>query len=72
MNPTPSTIKITVNGELRSVSAMTVGALIVELKLDNVRVAVMLNEKIVPRESRAHEPLLPGDIVEIISMVGGG
>lgn len=72
MNPAPPTIKITVNGEDRMTSSMTVGALVAELKLEDVRVAVMLNEKIIRRDDRAHEPLLPGDIVEIISMVGGG
>jgi thiamine biosynthesis protein ThiS len=72
MNPFQTPLEITINGEKRAVSAPTVGALLAELELESVRVAVMRNEKIVPRAARADEPLLPGDIVEIISMVGGG
>ncbi len=72
MNLPQTTLEITINGEKRAVSAPTVGALLADLKLESVRVAVMRNEKIIPRAARAEEPLLPGDVVEIISMVGGG
>jgi len=64
---------ITLNGQLHPMnSATTVEGLLGELKLRPVRVAVEVNEELVPRKT-FHEALLhDGDRVEVVTFVGGG
>ncbi len=71
MPPQPPPV-IAVNGADRPTSARNVAELLDELGLSGLRVAVMVNDEIVRRGDRAARILLPGDRVEIISMVGGG
>jgi sulfur carrier protein len=62
-----------VNGREKSFEAVrTVGELLAELKLDNRRVAVMVNDEVVRRAELPATPLKDGDRIEIIQMVGGG
>ncbi len=66
-------MEIFLNGELRQVSAgCTVAALIAQLALTGQRLAVEVNEDIVPRSQHALRTLSAGDRVEIVHAIGGG
>jgi len=66
-------IRISLNGELRSVAAeLSVAALLEELGLDRRKVAVERNESIVPRSTYASTRLADGDQLEIVHFIGGG
>lgn len=63
---------ITLNGSPREVGeATTVRQLIAELKLSERSVAVELNRRLLKTE-RYDTPLREGDVVEIVTFVGGG
>jgi sulfur carrier protein len=64
--------KLTVNGTTKDVAASTAAALLDELGIARERVAVVLNEQVVRRAKLEETTLSSGDIVEIITMVGGG
>lgn len=65
--------EITVNGETRSVPAgLTLADLVRELDLEGRRVAVEVNEEIVPRSRYAEHVLGAGDRVEVVAAIGGG
>lgn len=51
---------------------MTLGRLLTQLKLEPVRVAVEINEDLVPRKAFAKTVLHEGDRVEVVTLVGGG
>jgi sulfur carrier protein len=66
-------ITIELNGEPYSVEAgMRVTALLEELKLKPKRVAVEINQTVVPKADYDTIALNPGDRVEVINFVGGG
>ncbi len=65
-------MRLTVNGELQSLEAPTVAALVEVLRLDRRKVAVERNLEIVPRSLYAQTNLLDGDRIEIVQFVGGG
>ena len=66
-------MKIEVNGEPRELSAgTTVADLIDQLSLTGKRLAVELNEDIVPRSQHADIRLNDGDRVEVVHAIGGG
>ncbi len=68
-----ATLEITLNGERREVPApMTVAQLLVHLKLKPDFVAVEVNRDLVGRGSHADKFLAPGDVLEIVTLVGGG
>ncbi|MCU0704519.1 MAG: sulfur carrier protein ThiS [Fimbriiglobus sp.] len=50
----------------------TVAGLLVALCRDPKKVAVEVNEEVVPRESHTAVVLNDGDRVEIVTLVGGG
>lgn len=64
--------EIHLNGEIRSVGALTVLALVQELGLDVRKVAVEHNLEIVPRTLHAETELVDGDRLELVVFVGGG
>lgn len=67
------THSIKVNGEHRRVAAGTsISALVGELGLDPVRVAVERNLEIVPRSTLGQVLVEDGDDYEIVHFVGGG
>ena len=69
----PDTLSVTINGETRSVAAgSTIAALVAEIGLDPVRVAVERNLEIVPRSTLASVQVADGDAFEIVHFVGGG
>jgi thiamine biosynthesis protein ThiS len=64
---------IVVNGEERSAKAgETVGDLLIALGLENGRVAIERNLKILPRAEWAATAIAAGDRYEIVQFVGGG
>lgn len=66
-------MEISVNGEPRQVAVgCTVAKLLEELKLQPRYLAVERNQELVPRATHAACVLLPGDRVEIVTLVGGG
>lgn len=69
----PSHIELTVNGEPRRIAAgSTVVALLGELGLESALVAVEQNGEVVPRRTHAEAALHAGDVIEIVTFVGGG
>ena len=64
---------ITVNGSSRATpERVSVSALIEDLGLRERRLAVEVNEEVVPRSQYDVFVLGPGDRVEIIQAIGGG
>ncbi|MGY6637908.1 MAG: sulfur carrier protein ThiS [Erythrobacter sp.] len=63
---------ITLNGETRRTSALTIAQLVRELELAPEKVAVERNGEIVPRSTLGEAPLGDGDKLEIVHFVGGG
>lgn len=66
-------MRLTINGEAKDVDdGITVEALLVSLGAPLVRVAVEVNGDIVKKADRAGAVLRAGDVVEIVTLVGGG
>lgn len=66
-------MKIVINGEAKTVSEqITAQQLIHELGLSEQKLALEINEEIVPRSSFSEHLIQAGDIVEIIHAIGGG
>src|SRR5687768_17825826 len=66
-------IDITLNGERKSLPQMlTVADLVRQLGYQPRRVAVEVNQEVVPSIRHAEHQLQPGDAVEIVTLVGGG
>lgn len=66
-------MRITVNGEAKEVDdALTAQQLIENLGLTGRRLALEVNEEIVPRSSLTGHVLNPGDRIEIVHAIGGG
>jgi thiazole synthase len=65
-------LSLTVNGEPRKSAAATIAALVRELELKPEKVAVEKNGTIVPRSTLTEAPLADGDVLEIVTFVGGG
>lgn len=66
-------MQIVVNGDPRDVpDALAMADLIETLGLTGQRLAVEVNQELVPRSTFEAHRLAPGDRVEIIQAVGGG
>jgi len=66
-------VQVIVNDEPRSLEhGATVADLVSTLGLGPRRIAVEVNQTIVPRADYGATPLCDGDTVEIIHFVGGG
>ncbi len=65
-------MKLTINGEPREVAATTVLALLEELGLNPACTVVERNHDIVDRAAFGDAALAPGDVLEIVRIVGGG
>lgn len=64
---------ITLNGEATPLTVpTTVAQLIEQQNLAARRIAVEINEDIIPRSLHASTKLADGDVVEIIQAIGGG
>ena len=66
-------MNVVVNGEVRRLDeSMTLVGLIHALELEGKRLAVEVNEEVVPRSRHAEYRLHEGDKVEIVHAIGGG
>lgn len=66
-------MEISVNGEIRQVAEkITAAELVTVMGLAGHRIAMEVNQEIVPRSTYAAHKLLPGDRVEIVRAIGGG
>jgi len=63
---------VKINGEDRQCDNRALSEVLDELKYDRTRIAVEINEAIVPKAEYDKTTLKDGDIVEIVSFVGGG
>lgn len=68
-----SRVNLTVNGQATDArEGQTVRELIDQLKLGDRAVAVEVNKKLIPRRLHEATRLQPGDVVELVTLVGGG
>ena len=68
-----SKMKLSVNGKKVELDdAMSVAALLQQLEYQKARTAVEKNGAVVPRAMHAETILEEGDVVEIVTLVGGG
>ena len=66
-------MRITINGQVENLDgAMSVADLLARRNIEPVRVAVEINEDIVPRRTLAETMIRDGDRIEIVTFVGGG
>ena len=66
-------MQIILNGESKQArDGTTVAALLDELALAGKRLAVEVNEDVIPRSEHAERRLCDGDRVEIVHAIGGG
>ena len=66
-------MQITLNGDPHVLAdGATVASLIEQLDLAGKRLAVEVNEEVVPRSHHAERTLANGDLVEIVHAIGGG
>ena len=64
---------VTINGHsIELKSSMTVADYLAQNNYKTGRIAVELNEAILPKDSYASTILKDGDVLEIVSFVGGG
>jgi sulfur carrier protein len=65
-------MRVTVNGEQREISSVSVDALLGELEYQGTHFAIALNYDVLPRSRWAETPLKNGDEIEIITPRQGG
>lgn len=66
-------IDVVVNGEKKRIDGNTsVADFLVQVGLTSPAIAVEINQQIAPRDTHHQTFLQSGDIVEIVTLVGGG
>lgn len=66
-------MQVTINGTEHTLEAgLTIAQLLVQLGKNPKFLAVERNYELVPRTQHADSPLVEGDLVEIVTLVGGG
>ena len=66
-------MQITINGKPETLDdGISVARLLVRLELEPIRVAVEINEDLVPRKTFPDTLVHDGDRIEIVTFVGGG
>ncbi|HND52355.1 MAG TPA: sulfur carrier protein ThiS [Pirellulaceae bacterium] len=66
-------MNVTYNGQPRELPAdTTVAQLLALLKLEPRYVAVEVNQEVVPRRVHGETVLRDGDVIEVVTFVGGG
>ena len=63
---------VKVNGQLLKVEGMTIAEYLESTTYDMKRIAIERNDEIVPKSCYAQMVLEEGDVIEIVSFVGGG
>ena len=61
-----------INGKSVDAAGVTIAEYLTRENFDSRKVAVEVNEEIVPKDKFADVTLRDGDVVEIISFMGGG
>jgi len=64
--------RVLLNGEEKQVAAATIAQLVVELGLEGQPVAVERNREVVRRRDHDTTALAEGDVLEVVTLVGGG
>lgn len=73
MSTLNESIQLTLNGEpYATAPRLTAADLVEQLGLSGRRIAVEVNEQIVPKSQLAATPLADGDHVEVVHAIGGG
>ncbi|WP_404464463.1 sulfur carrier protein ThiS [Vreelandella aquamarina] len=73
MSTPNESIQLTLNGEPYAMTAgLTAADLVEQLGLGGRRIAVEINEQIVPKSQLAATPLATGDQIEVVHAIGGG
>ncbi len=65
-------MQLMVNGEPMETDAADVAALVDVLGLTGQAVAVEVNREVVPKRRHGEVTLREGDVVELVTLVGGG
>lgn len=66
-------VQITVNGEPQELpDGATISDLLEQRRLDPRYLAAEVNRQVVPRAQHRAHILRPGDVVEVVTLVGGG
>ncbi len=65
-------MKLTVNGDPITLDGATVADLVAQLNLGGRRLAVEVNQEIVPKSEHGTHTLNDGDTVEVVHAIGGG
>lgn len=66
-------MRVYINSEEQQVAdGVNMAALIEQLELGDQRIAVEVNETLVPRSTFDHHQLQPDDRIEIVRAIGGG
>ncbi len=66
-------MQVVINGEPRELDdALTVAGMLEVLSVRGRRIAVEINEEIVPRSRHAEHRICDGDRIEVVGAIGGG
>ena len=66
-------MRVAINGETLCLDGeLSVADLLARREIEPVRVAVEINENIVPRRTFAETMIRDGDCIEIVTFIGGG
>lgn len=66
-------MQVIINGETRELDdGVSIAQLLAQSDLAAKRIAVEVNEAIIPKSRHAETPLQDGDKIEIIHAIGGG
>lgn len=67
-------MQLVVNGETRDIEPApgSIAGLLDALAVPRTQVAVELNGSVVPKREHEGHPLKNGDVIEIVTLVGGG
>ena len=66
-------MQISINGQQRTVhQSTTLMELVQQLELNPRQVAIEVNRELVPRGEHAQHRLSEGDVLEIVTLAGGG
>lgn len=66
-------MEITVNGEkVDCLEGITLDDLLLQLKYDKRQIAVEINEVIIPKAEYEQHSIHAGDVIEVVTFMGGG
>ena len=66
-------VEVTINGEKRLFEpGLTIADLLEKLQMNSLAIAVEINQQIQPRDTHHRTRIESGDVLEIVTLVGGG